>query len=184
VLALAVVVLALAAAFAVPSARTAILRFFHLRGATIERVETLPPATGRSLTAELGTPVSEALLRRTVGFEPLVPPSTTPRQFYLRGDFVSTIVDTLPPVLLTEFRFGRDPGIIKKYVGPASHVEPVVIDGEQGFWLSGAQHVVYIPSLPPRYAGNVLLWQHGDLTLRIEGRLTKAQALRLARSLR
>jgi hypothetical protein len=73
---------------------------------------------------------------------------------------------------------------MKKYMGPASHVEPVLVDGEQGFWLSGAEHVVYIPSLPPRYAGNALLWQRGDLTLRIEGRLSKSQALRIARSLR
>jgi hypothetical protein len=184
VLALAVVVLALAAAFAVPSARTSILRFFHLRGATIERVETLPPATGRLLTAQLGTPASEALVRRVVSFAPLVPPGTTPRRFYLRGDFVSTIVGKSPPVLLTEFRFGRGEGIIKKYMSPASRVEPVVIGGEQGFWLVGAEHVVYLPSLPARYAGNVLLWQRGDLTLRLEGQISKAEALRIARSLR
>ena len=33
-------------------------------------------------------------------------------------------------------------------------------------------------------AGNTLLWQHGTLTLRLEGALTEAQALDLARSLR
>ena len=45
VLALAVLLLALAVALAVPSARTAILRFFHLRGATVELVgaPTLDP---------------------------------------------------------------------------------------------------------------------------------------------
>jgi hypothetical protein len=29
-------------------------------------------------------------------------------------------------------------------------------------------------------AGNVLLWTHGDVTLRLEGRLTRAEAVRLA----
>ena len=42
--AFAVVVLAVAVAFAVPPARSAILRWFHLGGATVERVETLTHA--------------------------------------------------------------------------------------------------------------------------------------------
>ena len=42
VLVVAVLLLALAVAFAVPSARTAILRFFHLRGATVELVGAPP----------------------------------------------------------------------------------------------------------------------------------------------
>ena len=42
--AFAVVVLAIAVAFAVPPARSAILRWFHLGGATVERVETLTHA--------------------------------------------------------------------------------------------------------------------------------------------
>jgi hypothetical protein len=183
VLAIAVVVLALAAAFAVPSARTAILRFFHLRGVTIERVETLPPATRTSLTAELGKPASEPLVERRLGFVPLVPAGVSNPQLYLRDGFVSMVVGRKPPVTLTEFRFGRGPDIVKKFMGPASSVEPVEI-GDGGYWLSGAQHVTYVPSLPPRYAGNVLLWQRGDVTLRLEGALTKAQALAIARSLR
>jgi len=42
-------VAALAAAFAVPQSRSAILRFFHLGGVTVVRVETLPPAAARNL---------------------------------------------------------------------------------------------------------------------------------------
>ena len=41
-LAFAVLAVAVGAAMAVPQARTAILEFFRLRGATVERVETLP----------------------------------------------------------------------------------------------------------------------------------------------
>src|SRR5262249_40949959 len=161
-----------------------ILRFFHLRGVTIERVETLPPATERSLTAELGTPATEALVERRLGFTPLVPAGLENPHLYLRDGFVSFLVDRTPAVVLTEFGFGRGPDIVKKFMGPASRVEPISVGGRQGYWLSGAEHVTYIPSLPPRYAGNVLFWQHGDITLRLEGALTKAQALRIARSLR
>src|SRR3954462_6769143 len=54
------VVLAIAAAFAVPQSRAAILRFFHLGAATIIHVDTLPPAEQRPLAAGLGAPVTRA----------------------------------------------------------------------------------------------------------------------------
>src|SRR4029079_1533036 len=43
VVAFAAAIVAVAAAFAVPPARSAILRLFHLEGATIELVDELPP---------------------------------------------------------------------------------------------------------------------------------------------
>ena len=50
---LAAALVAVAVAFAVPPARSAILRFFHLRGVSIEHVDTLPevPADARSTSA-------------------------------------------------------------------------------------------------------------------------------------
>jgi hypothetical protein len=33
-----------------------------------------------------------------------------------------------------------------------------------------------------RLAGKTLLWEHGELTLRLEGDLSKAEALRIART--
>jgi len=45
---------ALGIALAVPPARSAILRFFHIGSVTVERVETLPHAQQRSLVAGLG----------------------------------------------------------------------------------------------------------------------------------
>ena len=56
--ALALLLVALGIALAVPDARSAILRFFHIGSATIERVETLPPARERPLTAGLGPALS------------------------------------------------------------------------------------------------------------------------------
>jgi hypothetical protein len=53
-------------------------------------------------------------------------------------------------------------------------------------WLSGRRHVFFGPGgAPPRLAGNVLVWQHGALTLRLEGRdLTLRRAQGLAAELR
>src|SRR5437763_10465393 len=67
VVVLALLAVAVGVALAVPQARSAILRFFHLGGVTIERVETLPPARERPLTAELGRPVSKAEADRMLG---------------------------------------------------------------------------------------------------------------------
>jgi hypothetical protein len=85
-------------------------------------------------------------------------------------------------VLVTELG-ASGPGLVKKFASSGTRVEPVTVDGAFGIWVSGAEHVVYLPSLPPRYARNVLIWQRGALTVRLEGDLTKAQALRLAERL-
>src|SRR5256885_16442994 len=57
VLAVALLV-ALGIALAVPPARSAILRFFHIGSVPIEPVETLPPASQRSPLGRLGPPLS------------------------------------------------------------------------------------------------------------------------------
>src|SRR6185437_6632833 len=56
----AALVVAVGVAFAVPRARSAILRAFHLEGATVERVAVLPPAQERKLGAGLGARVTPA----------------------------------------------------------------------------------------------------------------------------
>ena len=48
---LAVLAVAIGAAMAVPQARTAILELFGLRGATVQRVETLPRVPARDASA-------------------------------------------------------------------------------------------------------------------------------------
>ena len=55
---------ALGIALAVPEARSAILRFFHIGAVTIERVETLPPGRERPLTAGLGPALSRCTTPR------------------------------------------------------------------------------------------------------------------------
>src|SRR5205814_6335584 len=54
VFALAAGVLALGIALAVPPARSAILKFFHIGSVTVERVDTLPPAQTRPFATGLG----------------------------------------------------------------------------------------------------------------------------------
>src|ERR671932_770829 len=76
VFALAVAALAIGIAMAVPPARSAILRFFHIGAATVERVETLPPAKQRPLGAGLGPALTRPTLR--------LPPGLVATAYYAR----------------------------------------------------------------------------------------------------
>ena len=94
-----------------------------------------------------------------------------------------------PNVVLTEAR--GDLGFSKKFISPRTSIEPLLVNGHDGLWLSGAPHVVmYFDSSGRGYAkhvriaGNTLVWARGTVTLRIEGPLTRAEALALAGSIR
>jgi hypothetical protein len=190
--ALAAAVIALAAAFAVPSARTSILRFFHIQGATVERVETLPPAQERSNAGGLGRRVSLREAERLLGFRLLLPPlAAEPRVYLLDGVLANVILSADGrPVLLSEYA-ARDYGLLKKSVGEKTLVEPVRVAGQPGLWVEGPPHTLSYFSSSGEFRqktvkihGNVLLWTRGPVTVRLEGRISKPQALRLARQIR
>jgi hypothetical protein len=172
----AAVLIALAAALAVSQARSTILRFFHLGGVTIERVETLPAAQERPLTEGLGASMSVDGAATAANFRPLLPLGVD-RVYVNEGAILALLREHNRPVLLTEFGGAM---YMKKILGGETTVEQVRVGPDYGLWVAGARHVFRMPSQAPRMAGNVLLWTHGDLTLRLEGRLTKAEAVRLA----
>jgi hypothetical protein len=168
-------ILAVTAAFAVPQSRSAILRFFHLRGVTVERVGTLPPAEERPLAAGLGSEIDDAQARALLG-GPFLPAAHG--ALYERDGIVSTLLRG--PVLLSEF---GAPEFLKKFA--TSKVEWVQVAPDvQGLWIAGAPHVVFFPGASPRLAGNVLVFATGTRTFRLEGRgLTKDDALAKAREI-
>jgi hypothetical protein len=170
-------VAALVAAFAVPQSRSAILRFFHLGGVTVVRVETLPPAAERPLTAGLGSQVSDGQAERTLGVLFLPVRHGT---LYEQNGFVSTLLAEPGPMLLSEFGSAY---LIKKFA--AGNVESVEVEpGVPGLWITGEPHVVFFPGTSPRLAGSVLVWVKGGVTFRLEGSdLEKETALRLAREI-
>lgn len=192
VIALAVFAVAVAAVMAVPQTRAAILEFFHLRGVTIERVEELPTVPTQT-TLDLGSPVE--LDRVEVPWEVLVPTKLgEPDAAYYRphpsGGMVSLLYGSpeAPRAILTQFRASVDEAFFKKVLAD-TRVEPVTVDGQPGYWLSGAPHAfVYLDTQgrfqeeSVRLVGNVLLWERGSLTLRLEADVSKAEALKIARS--
>jgi hypothetical protein len=183
-LAVALALAAIAAAFAVPQSRGAILRFFDVGADRIQRVDTLPPAQERSLDAGLGDPVTPADARASVP-RLLLPPLDRQPTLHRSGVAISLVFSYAgSPVLLTEL---RGPSfLLKKLVGGQTHTVFVrVRNGGSGVWLAGKPHIFFFPREPARLAGNTLVWAENETTYRLEGPgLTRRKALDLARSLR
>jgi len=183
--ALAVGLAALAAAFAVPQSRGAILRLLRLGGVTVTFVDRLPPTQERSLGSNLGPVVTEKEARIALGGTLLLPPLAPQPPLRLSQAVVSLLfLDRGNPVLLSELYSGAG-AYLQKVAAIETRARHVRVGPEPGLWLTGRPHVVVFPGAPARLAGNVLVWQHGPLTLRLEGRtLTLARAQELAARLR
>jgi hypothetical protein len=193
-IALAVVAVAVGAVLAVPPARTAILDWLGLGGVEIRRVDELGevPPQGRLVLGER-TSLAEALRRS--GHPVLVPAgSGEPDAVYLDssapGSPVALVYGALekPRLLVLEFRAAP---LIQKTLGAETRAEPVLVNGGGGLWITGPRHEFIYRTVEQDYvtdtqrlAGNTLLWTQGPLTLRLEGDLSKQEALRIARSMR
>jgi hypothetical protein len=173
-----------------------------LHGLGIVFVDKIPPVKpGTSL--DLGLQVKRDEARKLAGFEVIVPhsPLGAPDAW-----FVQTIQETravtlvwgshrnLPPlrrgvsILATETPGSVDPRFMTKMIGPDAHVRSLAINGAPGLWITGAPHAIAWSSggafnqQKVRLVGNVLVWNQGDLLLRLEGARTLAEARRLASS--
>jgi len=180
-IALAVVAVAIAAAFAVPQSRGAVLRFIGLGAVHVEFVDRLPPAQERPLAAGLGAPISPAVARGVLGRAPLQPSlKPAPTLHGMEGVVSLLFLHEGDPVLLSEITSRGNP-MLKKVALASTSVRWVRVGNDPAIWLAGGRHVVLFPHAAARLAGHVLIWQHGDLTLRLEGaELTLRDALMLA----
>lgn len=206
VLAFAVLAVAVGAVMAVPPARSAILEFFGLQGATVQRVDELPelPA-GVSASLQLGAPVSLDEAGELARFEVLVPevlgePDGSYHSVTPPGGRISLVYEPqegLPGaretgvgLLVTEYRGDLAPEFVGKMAGEGVSIERVSLDGESGLWLEGEQHFFFYRNPDGdtaedtiRLAGNTLLLEQGNLLVRLEGEITRERALEIAASL-
>ncbi|HEX4931095.1 MAG TPA: hypothetical protein VFV62_10345 [Gaiellaceae bacterium] len=173
-----------------PGARSAFLEIFHLKGATVERVDELPEVEARPI--DFGEVVSRAEAERRVGFELL--DLGEPDAVFVRGNRLASLVYgsvDRPHLVLSELRGTVWDGLVKKIGGPGTRIDQVTVDGERGLFITGDEHFVMffdetgeITDEPTFLAGTVLLWNRGPLLLRLEGDLTRAEALELAKSVK
>jgi len=170
-----------------------------------------PPAIE---TLGLGTSVDPATVDAAAGYPvllPTLPELGQPLGVFVRGRPPSAIVSaaygattaipagSLAPVaggrpvaiLGMEFPGTSDIDLLQKMLPPGTTIEPVTVDGHPGYWISGSPHeLLYLApdgnvgDEPARLASNVLAWNDGNLTFRIEGAPDLATAQRIAASMR
>lgn len=200
-LAVAATALIIAVVAAVPPARSAVLDLLGFGSVRIVREEPRPSRFASGLG--LGEPVTLEQARRR--FPVLVPSAMgDPDAVYLtehpsvRIDLVYRARPGLPAtsntgagLLVTEFHAVAEP-LIEKTVGEGSTVERLTVDGDPAFFISGADHgFAYVQQggtgafEPQRLAGDTLLVERSDgVLLRLEGDLSRGEAVRIAASVR
>src|SRR5262249_49952185 len=158
-----------------------------LRSVKIERVPTLP-VTPAGQQLALGTRTTLKDAANAVSFTPVVPAGAVPDEVYFSDDPPGgqvALVYTKPGgvrMLITEFRGRQQSAFIQKTLGPGTTAEKVTVNGARGIWIAGEPHVLMyldtngqVQGYTPRLATNTLLWRRGDLLLRLEAHIPKAE---------
>ena len=189
VLGIALAVLLAGTAAAIPSVRHAVERVFGINGAVVERVPSCRVAE-QAAPLHLGRriPVSDA--RHAASFTALLPPSGVSAAYVANDVPGGRVSLTSGRLLVTEFR-GNVAAVHPQDDRRRHARDSRPVGGQPAVYLEGAPHDVFFLDAhgkprtdDVRLAGNVLLWQRGSLTLRIEGARSLSDALALARSLR
>jgi hypothetical protein len=194
IVALAVLAVAIAGVLAVPSARTAIKDWLGFGPVKFEFVDELP---AKPVTSELDLGVRTSLqdARDRASFRIVVPPDDLGKPtLYLRspprGGLVSFLYGTPENArLIVSEAPGDVAPFLQKTLSHTNTAESVDINGAEGWWLEGAHLVEYADAagrfsdLPTRLSGDVLLWMKGGVLYRLEGPLTKQQAVEIAESI-
>jgi len=212
VLAAAAALLIVATALAYTPSRDAIAEWINLH-INIHRVQNpptpspLPPGQlGSNL--DLGTPQTLEGARGQVGWTIVMPSSLgQPDAVYVKlppsgpskGE-VTLVYGKRPDipvsgqtgvaVLVTEARGKVNEIYFQKMLGPESTLEQVSVKGHAGYWISGHPHTFVFTDADGnfhdeslRLATNTLIFDNNGTIVRIEGDMTKAQALQIASSM-
>lgn len=189
--------LAVGAALAVPQARTAILRALGIGSVRIELVDELPTLAPRSDLSLLGPPVTLAEARERFPGRLLVPDADAlgvPDEIRILDAPAQVSYVWLEPTgvrLLASVISGRFVGSsFVKLIGPEATLDELTVDGQRALWITGKAHGFGLDGASGadfeelRLAGNALLVDVDGTTIRVEGDLTRDEAIRVARALR
>ena len=190
-----------------PGARRAVAGWLGLRGVRIEVTPSAPgtPSLSPGPAPDLGPRVSLAEAERQAGFDVLLPNlpelglpdevHVDPLFIYEQVFLVYRARPGIPEaeatgvgLLISEFRGRTDPDFYKKISNGGGSVQFLRVNGGDGYWIEGLHEVSYLDPKglvvqdTTRIADNVLIWEQGNLTLRLESALSLNEALRIARS--
>ena len=168
-------------------------------------VPPVPTATGPlGSNLDLGTLTDlDAALARVdfTVFAPTSPDLAVPDAVYysaaLAGGQVSLVYGPAsgrPPatevgvsILVTEFPGTMEERLAQKSIGPGTTVEVLTVNGGLGFWIEGNPHVIVYRDPHDQFVHesirlvhNSLAWEQDGTVLRIEGQLSRSEALAIA----
>ena len=166
--------------------------------------ETARPSSPPGATLGLGGRVTLDDARGRVDFPILLPADPAigpPDAVYLAGPRLTLVwaprpglpgtADPRIGLLLVELHARIDEAMIQKNIDSGTSVERVTIGGAPGYWIAGERHMITyldasgVPILDSeRVVGNTLVWTADGITYRLEGELTRIDAIALAESLR
>jgi hypothetical protein len=155
----------------------------------------------------LGQYVAFEQLDQAAGFhvlrpgDPAVGPPDAAYVDALRANQVSLVWTTRPGIpatlepgvglLFTQYDGRLDNGFVTKALGSGTTVEPVRVNGREGYWVSGEPHFFFYTARngqfvddSRRWVGDALLWSDGIYTYRLETSLGREAAIRIAESVR
>jgi hypothetical protein len=211
-LAAAAVLLILATLLAYTPSRDAIAGWVNLH-VFIQRVQQPPtpsplPSGPLGERLGLGSPTTLDAAQHAVAWQVTVPSSLgPPDEVYLQqppdGPVLGEVTlvyasrsgipvsgQTGVSVLITEARGQVNQDFFGKMLGPDTTLEQVTVAGHQGFWIAGRPSVFFfidangnVRNETMRLAANTLIFDDNGTVVRIEGDLTKAQALQIAGSM-
>jgi len=211
-LAAAAALLIVATLLAYTPSRDVIARWLNLH-TTIQRVQNPPtpsplPSGPLGQRLGLGTPTTLDQAQSQLAWKIEVPSSLgRADEVYLKqppdapsGGEVTLVYAQRPDfqvsgqtgvsVLVTEARGKVNEVFFQKMLGPDVTIEDVSVKGHPGYWISGSPHDfvfedgdgnAYYERL--RLATNTLIFDNNGTVVRIEGDMTKSQALQIASSL-
>lgn len=181
-LGLLALVLAGAVAFAVsPEVRAGVAEFFGFAGVEFRQdaPPPIPTTTPPVLPGERTISLADA---RTL-FQVQVPATLgDPQEVRVTDERVVTLI--YDGLRLDEFDGNFGPAMGK--FAQATDIERVRINDGEGLWIPRPHDVMYVDRAgewqhqSARLSGRTLIWQSGGKTMRLEGELTKQEAIRIA----
>jgi len=182
VVGLVALVLAGAVAFAVsPEVRAAVAELFRFAGVEFRQDAPPPIPVTPFLPGERVISLDEA--KDTYGAQ--VPEElANPTEVRVVDNRVVSLL--YPGMRLEEF--DGDFGVAMAKFAHAEDIERVQVNGHAALWIPRPHEVLYIDRTgnwrreSARMSGRTLIWQQGGKTMRLEGDLTREEALRIASS--
>ena len=194
VAAVAAAVLVLAAAAV---AGRSVVDWLGLGSVDIRWADELPPTSARR-PFHFGGPVTLERARELAPYRLRVPsvddldePTAVFHRQFPPGDMVTFLyeADGRPRLVLSQWR--SRVSRFEKVLPHETEVVAVDVGGAPGVWIGGGGHAVYYRAIDDTFprerfalAAHTLVWRRGQVSYRLEAAISRAEALRIARSLR